>query len=459
MAEEARMTLWQPDRDIELPKGVMLPSEIVPHAQQLSKKTKEQIVAAFGNEHYEMGLNYLWAKTMAALKHELGNVGIELLGEMLGRVDVQEDDDVDEMLTERDAIRLARELGVVTDTGAMRLRHAHETVTHFNRVNVDEEEQEEIDATEAVAALKNCVKYVLGKPRIEIAKRFVEFRKSIETKNIGTDDEELTELVASPYFFAKLTINILMNSIKTAVGAKLEHCLTNANVVLPALWDRLADAEKWRVGQTYADVYSAGRRTAMAGLKQALLKVAGFDFVPENLRSNTFIKAAEDVLKAHDGWDNFYNEVRPVTRLSRLGTSIPTPALAAGVTALLAVYLGNAYGVSHAAVAVASGVLEKLGEERWRFYLDEVLPGEERILNKLACDVKPRKRWSLAVATFGLSALQLKGREIVRLVDAGTKDSDRYKVFNLVGVTVCNSIPRETHRGPARVRPSVPWSP
>ena len=42
---------------------------------------------------------------------------------------------------------------------------------------------------------------------------------------------------------------------------------------------------------------------------------------------------------------------------------------------------------------------------------------------------------------------------------ADGKDSDRYKVFNLVGVTVCNSIPRETHRGPARVRPSVPWSP
>ena len=39
------------------------------------------------------------------------------------------------------------------------------------------------------------------------------------------------------------------------------------------------------------------------------------------------------------------------------------------------------------------------------------------------------------------------------------KDSDRYKVINLIGVTVCNSIPRETHRGPARVRPSVPWSP
>ena len=39
------------------------------------------------------------------------------------------------------------------------------------------------------------------------------------------------------------------------------------------------------------------------------------------------------------------------------------------------------------------------------------------------------------------------------------KDSDRYKVVNFIGVTVCNSIPRETHREPARVRPSVPWSP
>ena len=42
---------------------------------------------------------------------------------------------------------------------------------------------------------------------------------------------------------------------------------------------------------------------------------------------------------------------------------------------------------------------------------------------------------------------------------ANIMDSDRYKVVNFIGVTVCNSIPRETHRGPARVRPSVPWSP
>ena len=40
-----------------------------------------------------------------------------------------------------------------------------------------------------------------------------------------------------------------------------------------------------------------------------------------------------------------------------------------------------------------------------------------------------------------------------------SKDSDQYKVINFIGVTVCNSIPHGTYRGPARLRPSVPWAP
>ena len=38
------------------------------------------------------------------------------------------------------------------------------------------------------------------------------------------------------------------------------------------------------------------------------------------------------------------------------------------------------------------------------------------------------------------------------------KDSDRYNFVNFIAVAVCNSIPHETHRGPVRLRPSLPWS-
>ena len=282
-----------------------------------------------------MGLNFLWLRTATALKRELATVGVGLLGEMIGRVGVSEDEDVEDLLTARDAIRLAEELGAITRTEALRLRHTHELVTHFNQLATEEEDSEEVDESDAISSLKVCVSAVLAKPRIEVARKFVEFRESLETEAFVDEEEKLNALMASPYFFWKLTVDILMNSAKESTGAKLEHCLANVNLLLPKLWSGLKEAERWRVGRTYSEVYSDGNTTATSGLKQALLKVQGFDFVPESLRSDTFMKTAESILRAHDGYDNFYNEVAPTRSFSQLGTSIPAPALPTCLVALL----------------------------------------------------------------------------------------------------------------------------
>jgi hypothetical protein len=55
------------------------------------------------------------------LKKELSSVGVGLLGEMLGKADVDEDDDVEDIITTKEAIILAEELGIVSPTDAMRL--------------------------------------------------------------------------------------------------------------------------------------------------------------------------------------------------------------------------------------------------------------------------------------------------------------------------------------------------
>ena len=433
MVEDNKMALWRPEGRVQLPAVAKTPQAIVGYAEQLSRANKRQIVAAFESTHYEMGLSFLWLRTVAALKRELETVGIELLGEMLGRANVNEEDDIEDMLTARDAIRLAEELGVVTATDAMRLRHTHELVAHFSRLDsTGEGEIEEIDEAEALASLKNCVRSVLARPKVEVARKFIEFRKALETKRFEPNDENMTMLLASPYFFLKLTVNILMNSAKTAIGATLEHCLSNTNVILPELWSRLGEAEKWRVGYTYAEVYSDGKKTSMSGLKQALLKVRGFDFVPENLRSNTFVAAATDILKAHDGMNNFYTEVAPVNRLSRLGTSIPAPAIGACVTALLAVVLGNRYGVSWAAKAVASEMLRTLGGQRWRFYLDQVLPNDVRILNKLSCDERPGHEWRQVVGEYELAELDVKNVGVAKLIGASGSASTKQAAKRLL---------------------------
>ena len=414
------MTLWQPERSDLVLRSTMKPKAIAKHAEQLRERERRQIVAAFERRDYEIGLDFLWRRTVTALKKELAKVGLELLGEMLGKVGIDEDDNVEDLLTDRDTVRLAEELGVVTSTGAMRLRHTHEIVSHFSQLEIEDDDREEVDESEAIASLKACVGVVLFKPKVEVASKFVEFRKALESESFASNEHRIDQLLSSPYFFLKLTIGILMNSAKSSTGAKLEHCLANTNVIIPRLWPMLRDTEKWQVGRAYAEVYSEGRKTSASGLKQALMKVQGFDFVPENLRSDAFVKAAEAILRAHDGMNNFYNEPSPTRRLAQLGTSIPIRALPACMTALLSVLLGNIYGASYDALPVASAILRELGRNRWEYYLNRVLPTDPRILEKLASDGdRPRDRWMQAVEEYSLNDLRIEGQVSV-LVQAAT---------------------------------------
>lgn len=386
------LVLWEAEGGNLIPNSARTPAKISEYAVQLSIRDKKQIVGAFEAHHFEMGINYLWSKTSTALKKELAVVGVELLGEILGRTDVDENDDVEDILTTADAIRVAEELGVISSTDAMRLRHVNELVTHFSNLDAMEGDIEEVDEAEAISSLKICIKGVLGRPKVDVAKKFVEFRDALEKESLRADDPRVEMLQSSPYFFLKLTISVLMNASKKSHGATLEHTLANLNLLIPILWKKIRDTEKWQIGKAYAEAYSDGKTVVVSGLKSALLKVQGFDYVPENLRSDTFNKAAHQIIIAHEGMNNFYNEEAPVKNLLKLGTTIPTPALPACISALLCIVLGNPYGTAWSATSYAHQILGSLTKERWAYYLNRVLAGDLRILDKFLYEL-PLSEW------------------------------------------------------------------
>lgn len=417
------IVLWQPENGQLIPSGANTPTTIAEYAVQLSLRDKKQIVSAYDAGHFEMAVSYLWGKTVTALKKELSTVGVSLLGEMLGKTGVDEDDDIDDILTTKDAIRLADELGVVSSTDAMRLRHTHELITHFSQLETEESDLEEIDEAEALMSLKSCVKSVLGRPKVEVAKKFIEFREALEGETLVEADHRVQMLKGSPYFFYKLAVTVLMNAAKRNTGAQLEHALANINTIIPIIWGTLRDTEKWQIGHTYAEAYADGKSSTVSGLKSALIKVKGFDFVPENLRSDTFIVAAGDIIRAHDGLNNFYNEHAPVRKLAKLGTTIPVPALPACISSLLCVILGNSYGVAWDAAEEASSILKKLSADRWGYYLNHVFPSDSRILNKLSGD-KPRMNWLNIASEFNFSEIDINNKIVSRLIKASLARDD-----------------------------------
>lgn len=407
--------LWQPNATSIIP-ATADGAQIVSFVRQLSARDTRQMLDAYQAGNYEMLSTFVWAKAITALKRQLKSLGMEFIGEMLGRSDIDADSSIEQCVTDYDAIRLAEDLGMVNGTAAMRLRHALEVITHFAR-GESVEDEEEMTRADADNCLRACVQAILGQQQIEVAVRFVEFRDALEAKVFTSEDNEIQALVAAPYFFKTTTLSVLLARIRNADGAQLANVLANTNTILPLIWEELRKPEKWQIGETYTVVHAAGRPVAVSGLKKALMRVRGFDFVPENLRSRTFTQAAQKVMEAHDGFQNYYNEPAAILALASLGTSIPMPAFNICMRAIMCVRLGNHFGHSWAAQDAAGKLLRSLSEDRWEYFVAECVPGDTRILYKLTED-KPRARWIELVKEFKLADLEVKKVRLRRFLKA-----------------------------------------
>ena len=383
----SNIQLWQGPDGIIIPSNINDTNQIISYANYLTPKQKNQIVAAFEIEAYDMASEYAWKKAMVKLKETLATLGMKFIGEMLGRSDIDEYSNIDTALTDYSTIELAEQLGVISSTAALKLRHSNELITHF----FSREAAEEIDKTTAIQIVKSSIQYILGESDISIAIEFSNFRDRLLGETLQIKDPQVEQLINSPLFYLRTVTSILLSSIKNDKGARLEHSLANFNLLIGSIWESLGENDKWNIGTAYRDVTAAGNTIASSGLKNALLKVGGFDFVPENLRSVTFKKAAKDLIQTHFEMNNFYNEPSAIRKLANLGSTIPSPALIDCIQAYMVVYLGNSYGVSREAYPIALEKLSEISRERWIYYFEKVINTDSIVLGKLMSSSKIKK--------------------------------------------------------------------
>lgn len=415
------VVVWKEPQGAVVPRSADNAVSIAGVAKNLSSRDQKQIVSAFESESFEMMAGFVLNKALSQLKRALASMGMTFVGEMLGRADINEDSVPTVSISDYEAITLARELGVINSTDAKRLTQHLELLAHFDSLNINDAETEEMAREEALAFLRTCVNSVLGRAENVAPAEFIAFRSELESRTFKDSDDDLVTLKVAPYFFKKTTLSILIAAAKTKEGAQFEHTLGNIVVIVPALWDSLRDSEKYSLGQAYAEAVSAGESAVVLALKKALSAVQGFDFVPESLRSQSFAAAAANVISVHTGMNNFYNEHAAIQALSRLGTTIPWPAFPICMSAILAVKLGNSYGVSNAAVPVADQLLERLTKNQWEYYFNECLPGDELILQKITWYPKPRAKWLNLMEEFKLPEKADKSAKVTKLLAASQR--------------------------------------
>lgn len=411
------LVLWEPYDAITIPSNANSAEELVTFARQLGSKESRSIVRAFEDEDYEMMSSFVWSKAAAALKTQIATLGMDFVGEMLDRADIDEDSDPVTSIRDHEAVRLAEELGMADATETLRLRHAIDLVNHFAKPRGADDPDHSMHREEAISILRACIKSVLGLPRIEVAFQFREFRNRLESESFSSADPLVQNYANAPYFFRRTTLTVLLSLLKSAQGAHLEHVIGNVNLFLPAFWEHLKQPERWTTGRAYAELYAAGMQKAAVGLRNALQAVRGFDYVPETLRSTTFVAAAQKVIETHFAMNNFYNEPEPMRVLSQLGSTIPKPAFPVCMTASLCVQLGNEWGHCWDAEKYSLAVLKDLRKEQWTYFLNECLPSDTTIVSKLAYGGKPVTRWRSLVKDLELDGLEISSKRVRNVVD------------------------------------------
>lgn len=404
--------LWKVNNTTIIPSHIMDVQQIVPYSSpsNLTPKQQENIIVAFNNHAYDMAVEYVWKKAITNLREHILELGEEFVSELIQRPETGVKVGLESVMTDYTVIQIAEQLGMISHAGALDMRQAFETIQFYFSSEAAKEDAE-LDAIKVASIIKSCVANILSQPNMEIAVDFTKFRMRLFDENIPAKDPQLLQLISSSLFIIRTVISILSSSIRSKEGAVQEHSLNNFRVILPLIWEKISSDDKWRIGALYKDVMSEGDMKSSFLIKGALAQVAGFDYVPENLRSNTFIEAAQKLIDVHYEYDNFYKEPRAVKELASLGTIFPKPAMPRCIKALLLVYMGNSYGKSEAAVPIAADQLNRLSYNDWLDFLENVLPYDEQIVGELCSNGKQRERFVKLLKNLDLLDVELQGKE------------------------------------------------
>src|SRR5208337_2471241 len=143
MSSGTGITVWSATDVVAIPAGLSAPDEIVKFAEHtLSKKDIQSIVHGFNVEGFEMVSTFVWVKAAAMMKKQLATLGMEFVGEMLQRPDLNDNSDPTTSIGDHESIALAEDLGMITPTQGLRLKHSLELVSHFAELEQKPGEEE-----------------------------------------------------------------------------------------------------------------------------------------------------------------------------------------------------------------------------------------------------------------------------------------------------------------------------
>ncbi|MDD4748018.1 MAG: hypothetical protein PHW19_12130 [Salinivirgaceae bacterium] len=319
--------------------------------KELSSKSVylSKYLAASAAGLFDAALNYLWDETILQLRKRVSQYDIEFFydnavgGEK--RTNFRDENDLIK-LQDSELINGAKEIELISELGYKHLSYINYM---RNWASAAHPNQNQITGLQIVSWLETCIKEVISLPLSTAAVKIKHLLSNLRKEPINASNADeigifLTELSQEQ-----------ANSLSSAFfgiytrSETPEFLRNNIKLLLPLLWDAVDESTKESFGLKYAYFTANSLSESKRYAREFLELVGGQKFIPDDLRIVEIQSALTNLLNAHRGMNNFYNEPTFVKALIRVigdPPKIPRKVNKDYTLAIVEVFLSNGNGVA-----------------------------------------------------------------------------------------------------------------
>jgi hypothetical protein len=354
---------------VEIPQRVNVFKNLDTVLNQITAEEKQQslylskFIASTASGLFDASLNYLWDETILQIRKRVSQYDIEFFydnavsGERRKRL--KDENDLNKV-DDYDLIKGAKEIGLISDLGFKHLEYINYM---RNWASAAHPNNSEITGLQLVSWLETCIKEVITLPISNVTIRIKQLLQGVKNTAISSNDAQ--EISVFTTGLTQEQINNLASGF-FGIYVRLEttsQTHQNINLLLPEIWGRVDEDIKQSFGLKYAH-YTANNSQDEKKLSREFLQIVNAEsYIPDDLRAIEIDNTIDNLMSAHRGFNNFYNEpafARQLLRIIGKPLKIPKSVEKKLIIAIVETFLTNGNGVAASANEVYTEILSSL---------------------------------------------------------------------------------------------------
>ncbi|GGP56207.1 hypothetical protein GCM10010231_29010 [Streptomyces sindenensis] len=365
---------------------------------------------------FDAALNYLWDETVLELRKRVVNFDLQYFYEVAEKSDnkrkeLKDEDDLPK-LDDQKLLSGCREIGLISDIGFQEL----DLIRYMrNWASAAHPNQVQLDGLQLAHWLGACIKHAITLPYDQITAQVKKLLVKVKEKRL--DDGAIKEISS---FFVNLP-PVQADPLASGFFGRYTDLTTgpetldNIRRLWPELWNQVSDEARYNFGFRLGRFRANGDQEQADLARQLIDLVNGATYLPSEERAWEIDAALDELIDAHNNWNNFYNEPSIARRLQELvgqHGDVPEGLSRKYVLGIVEVFLTNGNGVAVNADPVYRDLITRFDPQQaslaLRAFADPV------IASKLQWPL-PQEKWT---ELLGLIGSKLTGRTDRELFEA-----------------------------------------